>query len=68
MKLITFIVMFLLIGAFFIISENKLALRDSENREKFADLYVSWTNRIFDNSKTMGGYVVKLDWLPEKSS
>ena len=60
--------MFLLIGAFFIISENNLALRDSENRTKFAELYTSWADKIFDNSRNLAGYVVKLDWMPEKEN
>jgi len=66
MKILVFLMMFLLVGAFFIISENKLALKDSENRERFYDMYQDWANRIFDNSKGLAGYVIKLDWLPEK--
>ena len=66
MKIISFVIMFLLIGAFFIISENHLALKDAENREKFQDMYVGWINKIFGNSKTTVGYVVNLDWLPDE--
>lgn len=68
MKLLIFIIMFLLIGAFFIISENKLAMKDKEARGKFADLYISWANRIFENSRNMVGYIVKMDWLPGEES
>ena len=66
MKIVSFMLMFLLIGAFFIISENNLALKDEENREEFIELYTSWTNSIFENSKNLVGNVVKLDWLPEQ--
>ena len=66
MKIISFLIMLLLIGAFFIISENHLALKDSENREKFLGMYLEWFNKIFENSKNLIGYVVKLDWLPEE--
>lgn len=66
MKIMLFILIFLLIGAFFIISENKLALIKQENRKEFGNLYYSWFWHLFDNSKNLVGYVIKLDWLPEK--
>ena len=65
MKLTLIIIIFLLIGAFFIISENKLTLRDSEARVEFGKLYLGWFGQILENSKNLIGYVVKLDWLPE---
>lgn len=56
--------MFLLVGAFFIISNNNLRLGDSEQRGEFMKLYYAWFFKIFDNTKTITGYVVNLDWLP----
>jgi len=57
--------MFLLVGATFIISENNLALKDAENRKKFGAMYMTWFDQLFENSKNLVGYVVRLDWLPE---
>jgi len=68
MKLLFLVIMFLLIGSFFIISENNLALKDEEARKEFGKLYSSWFNQIFENSKNLVGYVVKLDWLPNNTS
>jgi len=65
MKIIVFIIMFLLVGATFIISENNLALKDAENRKKFGAMYMTWFDQLFENSKNLVGYVVRLDWLPE---
>ena len=65
MKLVIFLMIFFLIGAFFIISENKLALIKTENRNEFGKLYYSWIGSLFDNSKSVVGYVVKMNWLPE---
>ena len=65
MKIIIFVLMFLLIGALFIISENNLALKDADSRVRLKNIYISWVNKIFDNSKDLVGYVVKLDWLPK---
>lgn len=60
------IIMFFLIAAFFIISENNLALSKEGNFVKFSSLYFSWLGHVFDNSKNTLGYVIKMDWLPGK--
>lgn len=62
-----FVIMFLFIGAFFMISQNNLALNSSENIDKFASAYVAWFNRIFENAGDLTGYVLKMKWLPEQS-
>jgi len=64
MKFAIFIVMFLLIGAFFIISNGNLHLANSEQRGQFMAGYYDWFVKIFGNTKTVTGYVVNLDWLP----
>jgi len=68
MKFLLLVIMFFLIGSFFIIYENNLALKDEEARKVFGKLYTSWFNQIFENSKNLVGYVVKLDWLPNNTS
>ena len=65
MKTIMFIVFFLLMGAFFIISKEGIKLNSKENIQTFFNYYFSWTQKLFDNSKTVTGYVVRLEWLPE---
>lgn len=57
--------MFLLIGAFFIISEGNIYLGNSEERVQFFDLYGHWFDGLIDNAGTVSGYVVQMDWLPE---
>ncbi|MFH1308271.1 MAG: hypothetical protein ABIH72_05450 [archaeon] len=67
MKIIMFIVMFLIIGGLFIISENRLALRNPENFTKFGGLYFDWMGGVFNNGIEATGYVVKMDWLPDET-
>ena len=67
MKIYIFIVMLLLIGAFFIISQNNLALKETGNLNKFISLYSAWIEIILDNSSGAVGYVVKMDWLPNQT-
>ena len=66
MKIYLIIIMFILIGALFIVGENNLALRYPENRAKFSQLYISWIGQTFENTGNLVGYVVKLDWLPKE--
>ena len=64
MKIIMLVIIFLLVGAFFIISENSLHLNKTEELNKFTSLYFSWFGGVFDNLKQTTAYVVKMDWLP----
>ena len=59
--------MFFLIGAFFIISENNLALNKTGNVDKTIGLYYLWISHLFDNTLAITGNVVRMSWLPEKN-
>lgn len=65
MKTFVFIVFLLLLGAFFIISNENIKLNSKENILLFFDSYLSWLDKLLDNGKTVSGYVVKMEWLPE---
>ena len=65
MKIFMFIIMFLLIGAFFIISEENINIRNSEERAKFFNLYGKWFDQLGANTNVVSGYVFKMGWLPE---
>jgi len=64
MKILVIILMFFVISALMIISNNTLAMYGKENIEKFSDLYLEYINQIYVNSQTITGEVVELDWLP----
>ena len=64
MKTFMFLIMFLLIGAFSIISNQEIPLNDSENIELFFDEYGAWMDSLFSNGRTVVGYVAKMEWLP----
>ena len=59
-----FIIMFLLIGAFFIISNQEIRLNSSENVGLFFKEYAAWFDSLIGNGKTVAGYVIKMGWLP----
>ena len=64
MKTLLFILVFLLIGGFFIISNENIKLNSSENVGLFFKEYASWIDNLVGNGGVVGGYVVKMEWLP----
>ncbi len=64
MKILMFVILFLLIGAFFIISNERINLNSSENVSLFFEKYGNWMDGLLDNGRTVVGYVVKMEWLP----
>ena len=67
-KIYLIIVIFLLMNAFFIISENNLKLNDPENIKVFMSAYVGWFKSIGNNLGTITGNAVDLTWIPTNSS
>lgn len=65
MKILMIVVMFLMLGGFFIISENNLALNSGTDVDEFFSLYSKWIDELGGNGKTVVGHVVKMGWLPE---
>ena len=65
MKILVVALMFFVISALMIISNNDLAMLKKENIDKFSELYVTWINQIYLNVQVMTGEVMKLDWLPK---
>ena len=64
MKIYLIIAMLVLMNAFFIISNNDLALKDGENIKTFFSLYFDWVKDIGNNITELTGNIVKLDWVP----
>ena len=64
MKIFMFIMVFLLVGGFFIISNEEMQLNSSENVGLFFSEYGKWIDNLFSNGKTVVGYVLKMEWLP----
>ena len=65
MKLLILVIVFFLIAGFFIISENKIYLKEEQGRKAFGEEYYFWMNKTFENTKSIVGYVFKMDWLPD---
>ena len=68
MKLVILLLMFLVIGALLIISNNNLALYKDENIHEFKVLYIDWLDNVYKNAQTITGNLVKMRWLPENKN
>ena len=60
-----FLIFFLLLGVFFIISEQNIQLNNIDNIKLCFNFYFSWGSELTENGKTVSGYVVGMKWLPE---
>ena len=65
MKILMFLVMFLMLGGFFIISNENLMLNQEEGVKTFLDSYGGWIDDLTSNGQGVIGHVVKMEWLPE---
>ncbi|MDD5192241.1 MAG: hypothetical protein PHH54_05885 [Candidatus Nanoarchaeia archaeon] len=65
MKTLMFVVLFLLIGAFFIIANENIKLDSKENVYYLFDKYGQWFDKLIGNGRTAVGYAIKMQWLPE---
>jgi len=64
MRILMIVLMFFLIGGFFIISNENLSLGNPEERSQFGEMYYSWLSNVFGNLGAITGDAVKLEWLP----
>ena len=65
MKLLIFVIFFLLVGVFLIVSNENIQLNSSENIDHFFQSYAEWLDKIFINTKTTTGYIIQMKWMPE---
>ncbi len=66
MKILMFVILFLFIGAFFIISNEHIKMNSSENVSLFFTKYGQWFDKLRENTGTAVGYIIKSEWLPEQ--
>ena len=65
MKVLMIVIMFFLLGGFFIISNENIHLNSADDRAELFELYTGWADGLFGNGKGVVGHVVKMEWLPE---
>jgi len=68
MKFFMFFIFFLLLGGFFIIAEQGINLSNEGGIEIFFVSYGRWIEGLINNSQSVSGYVVKMDWLPSSEA
>lgn len=67
MKIFLFILVFFILSALLIVSNNNLAMSKQESYKKFFELYIGWLDNIYDNTQKISGEAVKMNWLPPKN-
>ena len=64
MRFLLFVMFFLLLGAFFIISANTLSFSNPGSADIFLVKYIGWFQKVFNNAMGITAYAVKLQWMP----
>jgi len=64
MKFAVFVIIFFLLGAFFIISNNNLHIGNAGQFNQFMNTYYGWFFNLAKNVGSVTGYVVNVDWMP----
>jgi hypothetical protein len=65
MRAVFLIILFFLLGAFFIISNENIHINKKAEFSNLYSLYYNWLSNIFSNAKSISGYIVKFNWLPD---
>ena len=59
---IVLLLLFVYISGASIVEKNKLNLATSDGISSFVKLYFSWLGNAFENTKSLTGNAVKMDW------
>ena len=59
------ILVFLLIGAYLIITTNQYNLKDKDDTKGFLTKFGGWLMQVGRNIKDVTGYAVQKKWLPD---
>ena len=68
MRIRLFILIFLFLSAFLIISNSNLHLKNANEARNFGNLYYSWLLGLAGNTVKTTAYVIGFNWLPDKVS
>ncbi|MEI6731916.1 MAG: hypothetical protein WCK90_04520 [archaeon] len=68
MRSLFLFIFFLLLGAFYIMSQQNLDVSMPNDFSKFAESYYSWFWHLGENGAKTVGYVVGIDWVPKNQT
>lgn len=63
--ILVFVICFLVIGSYIIISSNSIDMQEKDGRKTFIGKAWDWMKHVGGSTKDTVGYAVKQDWLPE---
>ena len=64
MRILVFLFFVLILAGLFIIAEKNLSVKDSDDRKEFLSYYKYWLVNIVNNTRSILGYAIKMNWLP----
>jgi len=64
MRVLVFVLVFLLLGAFYIVTSHNLSLKNPASFETILVKYLEWFPKIAENIVSITGHAIKLKWMP----
>jgi len=69
MRVGNLLLIFLVIGAVFIVMVNNINVSEKDDQKRFLSLFFDWIKQIGKNTVNLVGHVIgDYDWLPEKTN
>ena len=65
MKILIFMLLFLIVSGLILVNNNDLHLADKEDLKIFSELYSGWFSQVYSNVFSITGHVSKLSWFPK---
>jgi hypothetical protein len=65
MRFLFILLIFLFLGAFFIVSNENIKINKNQEFDRFLKFYSSWLSSLLSNAKTITGYAIRSNWLPD---
>jgi len=64
-KLLIYIIIFLLIGAYIIQTAYNLDIKDKQDQKTFFKIFSGWMAKLYDNLKQITAMIINQEWVPE---
>ncbi len=67
MRALLFIFIFLAVSGLVIINNHNLYVYQKEDLKSFSQEYNSWIEKIYQNTRSITGQIINMEWIPNTS-
>ena len=67
MKIMIFLIIVFVMASLLVIESNHLNVSNNQDMQNFKNIYGNWINKIYQNTISVTGDAIKLNWMPENN-